>query len=129
MAALLDSDNAGDQAAKQETLVHTLGNNNILRTADFCSSTITKPEIEDLLRASLVAMAKADLGWDVSETATNQPNRPIVDIFTAEIAGFSKYKLAKAFLHWTRDNAASDLTEDERSTWVEIINRVNGALR
>ena len=129
VAALLDSDNAGDQAAKQETLVHTLGNNNILRTADFCSSTITKPEIEDLLRASLVAMAKADLGWDVSETATNQPNRPIVDIFTAEIAGFSKYKLAKAFLHWTRDNAASDLTEDERSTWVEIINRVNGALR
>ena len=47
VAALLDSDNAGDQAAKQETLVHTLGNKNILRTGDVCPGSITKPEIEE----------------------------------------------------------------------------------
>ena len=47
VAALLDSDNAGDQAAKQETLIHTLGNRNILRTADVCPGEINKPEIED----------------------------------------------------------------------------------
>ena len=43
VAALLDSDNAGDQAAKQETLIHTLGNKNILRTGDVCPGAITKP--------------------------------------------------------------------------------------
>ncbi|MBX3629615.1 MAG: AAA family ATPase [Nitrosomonas sp.] len=48
VASLLDSDSAGDQAAQQETLVHTLGNKNILRTKDYCS--IQKAEIEDLLR-------------------------------------------------------------------------------
>ena len=49
VAALLDSDAAGDQAAQQEHLVHALGNKNILRTKDFCPN-ILKPEIEDLLR-------------------------------------------------------------------------------
>ena len=34
VAALLDSDAAGDAAAQQETLVHTLGNKRILRTKD-----------------------------------------------------------------------------------------------
>ena len=32
VAALLDSDAAGEQAAQQENLVHALGNKNILRT-------------------------------------------------------------------------------------------------
>ena len=54
VAALLDSDNAGDQAARQETLIHTLGNRKILRTGDVCPGAITKPEIEDLLRNTLV---------------------------------------------------------------------------
>ena len=128
VAALLDSDNAGDQAAKQETLVHILGNKNILRTHDVCPGAITKPEIEDLLRNSLVAIAQSELGWDVAEAATKQPQRPIVDIFTAEIADFSKYRLAKAYLRWTREHSAADLTEDERSSWVDFIKRVNQVL-
>ena len=129
VAALLDSDNAGDQAAKQETLIHTLGNKNILRSADVCPTEITKPEVEDLLRNSLVAIAQSNLGWDVTQVATKQPHRPIVDIFTAEIAGFSKYRLAKAYLRWTREHYAADLTEDERSSWEELIKRVNRALK
>ena len=128
VAALLDSDNAGDQAAKQETLIHTLGNKNILRTGDVCPGAITKPEIEDLLRNTLVAMAQSELGWDVTAVATKQPQRPIVDIFTAGISDFSKYRLAKAYLRWTREHSASDLTEDERSSWVKLIDRVNRAL-
>ena len=128
VAALLDSDNAGDQAAKQETLIHTLGNKNILRTGDVCPGAITKPEIEDLLRNTLVAMAQSKLGWDVTAVATKQPQRPIVDIFTAGISDFSKYRLAKAYLRWTREHSASDLTEDERSSWVKLIDRVNRAL-
>ena len=128
VAALLDSDNAGDQAAKQETLIHTLGNKNILRTGDVCPGAITKPEIEDLLRNTLVAMAQSELGWDVTAVARKQPQRPIVDIFTAGISDFSKYRLAKAYLRWTREHSASDLTEDERSSWVKLIDRVNRAL-
>ena len=129
VAALLDSDNAGDQAAKQETLIHTLGNTNILRTGDDCPGAITKPEIEDLLRNTLVAMAQSQLGWDVTEVATTQPQRPIADIFAAEISDFSKYRLAKAYLRWTRERSAADLTEGERSSWVNLIERVNRTLR
>ena len=129
VAALLDSDNAGDQAAKQKTLVHTLGNRNILRTGDVCPGKIRKPEIEDLLRDTLVAMGRSELGWDVTEIATRQPTRPIADIFAAEIDDFSKYRLAKAYLRWTREHSAADLTEDERTSWAELIKRVNQALK
>ena len=61
--------------------------------------------------------------------ATTQPQRAIADIFAAEISDFSKYRLAKAYLRWTREHSASDLTEDERSSWVELIKRVNRALK
>ena len=98
VAALLDSDNAGDQAAKQEILIHKLGNKRILRTADVCPGSITKPEIEDLLRETLVVVAKSELGWDVTRVANKQPQRPIVNILADEIADFSKYRLSKAYL-------------------------------
>ena len=129
VAALLDSDNAGDQAAKQETLIHTLGNRKILRTRDVCPGEITKPEIEDLLRNTLVSVAQSELNWDVGKVATTQPQRPIASIFAAEIADFSKYRLAKAYLRWTREHSAENLTEDERCSWVELIKLVNRALR
>jgi len=129
VAALLDSDNAGDQAAKQEVLVHKLGNRRILRTGDVCPGSISKPEIEDLLRNTLVSVAKSEFGLDVAKVAKNQPRRPIVNIFAEEIADFSKYRLAKAYIRWTRDQSAQDLTEGERNTWVELIKRVNRALR
>jgi predicted ATP-dependent endonuclease of OLD family len=129
VAALLDSDNAGDEAAKQETLIHTLGHRKILRTGDVCPGEISKPEIEDLLRHTLLGVARTQLSWDVTKLAAKQPRRPIVDIFAAEIDDFSKYRLAKAYLRWTREHGAADLTADERKAWCELINRVNRALR
>lgn len=129
VAALLDSDAAGDQAAQQDSLVHTLGNKKILRTKDAYTGKVTKPEIEDLLRETLEKVALDDLGWDVTATASAQIGRPIVDIFTAEIANFSKYKLAKAFLRWARAHEASDLTEDERSQWTKLIDTINKAIK
>ncbi len=129
VAALLDSDNAGDRAAKQDTLIHTLGNRNILRTGDVCPGEIAKPEIEDLLRSTLVKIAKSEFGLDVSEVAAEQLKRPIANIFEAELTGFSKYRLAKAYLRWTRNHSADDLSEDERNSWVELIKRVNRVLR
>jgi len=129
VAALLDSDTAGDQAAQQDLLVHTLGNKNILRTLDAYKGPVKRPEIEDLLRDTLVVVAKDALGWDIKKASAAAPERPIADIFQAEVAGFSKYKLAKAYVRWTRDHTAGDLTATEQGQWVALIDRVNAALK
>ncbi|TRX53471.1 AAA family ATPase [Thalassomonas sp. M1454] len=127
VAALLDSDAAGDQAAQQEALVHTLGNKSILRTKDYCAT--PKAEIEDLLKDTLVQVANDEFGVDVSKTVLAQPERSIVSIFTSEIDGFSKYKLAKAYIRWTRSNDASALTETELNYWGKLILSINKALK
>jgi predicted ATP-dependent endonuclease of OLD family len=129
IAALLDSDSAGDQAAQQENLVHTLGNKAILRTKDVYTGLVVKPEIEDLLRETLIKVAKSELGWDVADTATKQPARPIVDVFSATHSAFSKYKLAKAFIRWARNQEASDLAQLEITQWTALIDRINKALK
>ena len=129
VAALLDSDTAGDQAAKQDVLVHRLGNKNILRTKEAYDGPVTKPEIEDLLRETLVKIAKEEFGWDVETIATSQPNRPIVDLFQKEATDFSKYRLAKAYVRWTRDHTSADLTDDERAQWINLVSAINKALR
>ena len=129
VAALLDSDAAGEQAAQQEILVHTLKNKNILRTRDAYKGVVGKPEIEDMLRETLVEIAKEILGWDVGVTAQAQQSRPIADIFADEIKDFSKYKLAKAFLRWAREHEAADLTENERDQWSRLIDTINRALK
>lgn len=126
--ALLDSDVAGDQAAKQEALVHTLGNKNILRTKDFCSN-IPKAEIEDLLRETLIEIAKLEFGKDTKTISDSQPTRPIIDIFSSEITNFSKYKLAKAFVRWTRNNDASKLTQTEIEGWKKLFVTINKNLK
>ena len=118
-----------NQAAEQDILVHALGNKKILRTKDSYSGGVNVPEIEDLLRDTLVKVALEDLGWDVGATAERQAPRPIVDIFGSEISDFSKYKLSKAFLHWARTHEASDLTTDERRQWSDLISRINKALK
>jgi len=128
VAALLDSDAAGDQAARQENLVHTLGNRNILRTKDFVSG-IAKAEIEDLLRETLVKIVKNEYGVDVSAKATSQSSRPIIDIFSSEVPNFSKYKLAKEYVKWTRNNEAKDLTADEQKNIKNLIQQINKILK
>lgn len=128
VAALLDSDAAGDQAAQQENLVHTLGNKNILRTKDFVAG-VAKAEIEDLLRETLVKVVKDEYGVDLSAKVTSQPNRPIIDIFTSEVPNFSKYKLAKAFVRWTRNHEAKDLTADEQKNLKNLVQQINKALK
>lgn len=128
VAALLDSDAAGDQAATQDELVRLLKSKEILRTKDHYTGPVSRTEIEDLLRDTLVEIAKSDLGWDITATATAQTGRPIVDIFTAEIAGFSKYKLAKAFLRWLGTHGWADLTAAEQAAWSSLTAAVNKAV-
>jgi len=129
VAALLDSDNAGNQAAEQDTLVHTLGNKAILRTKDYLNAEIKGAEIEDLLRDTLISVANIELSWDVAAKAKGQPKRSLVSVFESEIKDFSKYKLAKAFLRWSRDHSASDLSEAEREQWIKLITGINSALK
>ncbi|HAS1732277.1 TPA: OLD family endonuclease, partial [Enterobacter cloacae] len=126
---LLDSDNAGNQAAQQEILVNRLGNKRILRTSDFTVQKIDKAEIEDLLRDTLVVVAKSQLSWDIASMLASAGNRPIVDIFQREVKDFSKYKLAKAFLRWSREHTISDLTENEIQGCTNLINAINSALK
>lgn len=128
VAALLDSDTAGDQAAQQESLVHTLGNKNILRTKDFVSG-VAKAEIEDLLRETLVKIVNDEYGVDLTAKVASQPARPIIDIFSTEVANFSKYKLAKAFVRWTRNHEAKDLTTEEQKNLKNLIQQINKVLK
>lgn len=128
VAALLDSDAAGDQAANQENLVHALGNKNILRTKDYCTE-ISKAEIEDLLRQTLIRIVADEFGADVSDLAEQQPSRPIIDLFSKEVSGFSKYKLAKAYVRWTRSHNAKDLKEHEIEQWSKLISTINKVLK
>jgi hypothetical protein len=129
VAALLDSDAAGEHAATQERLVRSLGRRNVLRTRDAYTGTATAPVIEDLLRDTLLNVAAEDLGWDIRAAAAGKSERSVVDIFAAEIADFSRYKLAKAYLRWTRSNKAEDLTIAEQVQWESLIDLINGALK
>lgn len=127
VAALLDADNAGDQAAQQENLVHALGNKNILRTKDYCN--VGKAEIEDLLRVTLASIVKSEYGVDLTEKVTSQSNRPVVELFSKEIDGFSKYKLAKAYIRWTLNHTAENLSSEEISQWGQLFDTVNKVLK
>ena len=129
VAALLDSDTAADQARHQEILVHSLGNKAVIRTKDAYEGPVETPAVEDLLRKTLVEVAKNELGWDVSEAATNQRDRSITEIFSTQVPDFSRYSLAKAFLRWTRDHRASDLSDAERAQWKKLISTINWTLK
>ncbi len=127
VAALLDSDSAGDEAAKQAVLIHTLGSKGIIRTKDAYTGSAMRVEIEDLLRNTLVNIAKAEFRWDISAAAAEQPNRQIIEIFKSEIPDFSKYKLAKAYVRWTRGHTSNDLSIAERVQWTTLIEKINAS--
>lgn len=129
VAALLDSDAAGENAANQEILVHKLGQRGILRTKDAYAGPVAAAQIEDLLRDTLVEIGKSEFGWDVEAVAGSQPARGITDIFAEEIGNdFSKYRLAKGFLRWSRSHGAADLTDEERLQWAVLFGNINQAL-
>ena len=109
--------------------MHLLGEKRILRTKDAYDGPVAKPEIEDLLRGTLIRVAKDEFGWDINDTAESQPGRPVIKIFDSEVKGFSKYKLAKAYIRWTSSHEATDLGADELNNWVRMIDLINKALK
>lgn len=126
VAALLDSDAAGDQAAEQEALWQLLTKKRILRTGDHVA-TVKHAEIEDLLRGTLTTIARDICGWDSVATIEAQPERPIMEILAAEHPA-TKWKLARAFVRWLSENGAEALKDDERSAWNSLARAVNIAL-
>lgn len=101
VAALLDSDAEGDLAAKQDTLVNALGNKRILRTKDVYQGEVAKVEIEDILRETLLVIAKEQLGsaallfclsifgWNIRLPAVFQAPEPVPYVtFMAAIPAF-----------------------------------------
>lgn len=129
VAALLDSDSKGDRATHQDDLVRALGNKAILRSKD-ARNGVGSPHVEDLLRETLLRVGKNRLGWDITNAAAAQPDCSIVEVFEKEIGhDFSQYRLAKAFLRWTKDHNASDLSEAERGGWKRLIEKINATLK
>lgn len=126
VAALLDSDAAGDEAAAQEALWQLLTSKRILRTGDYVP--VKRAEIEDLLRQTLAKVAKNDLGWDSEATIAQQRERPIMEILAAEHTGVSKWKLARAFARWLSTNGAGSLDQAEQDSWAAMVADINKAL-
>jgi predicted ATPase len=128
VAALLDSDAESDRAMNQDELVNALGQKAILRSKD-AGNGMRTPRVEDLLRETLIRVGKNRLGWDIAGAASSQRDCSIVDLFASEVGDFSRYKLAKAFIRWTRDHNASDLSDDERAAWKRLIEKINVTLK
>lgn len=127
VAALLDSDAAGDGAAEQEALWQLLTNKRILRTGDHITG-VQRAEIEDLLRVSLGLVARDECGWDSVATIAAQSQRPIMEILADEHTGVSKWKLARAFVRWLATNGADALTGDEQRSWASLVAAANRSL-
>ncbi|MGO8265243.1 hypothetical protein ACC862_03415 [Rhizobium ruizarguesonis] len=83
-----------------------------------------------MLRDTLIPLAITELGVDVTAEAAAAPDAPIVDLLSRKGgAAFSKYKLAKAYLRWTRDHATADLSVAERTGWTKLFAAINAALK
>ena len=127
VAALLDSDAAGDRAAEQEALWQLLTDKRILRTGDHVDG-VQRAEIEDLLRTTLGVVARDELGWDSVDNIASQSSRPVMEILAADHDGVSKWKLARKFTRWLADNGIDALTEEERKAWTSLAKVTNKAL-
>jgi len=128
VAALFDSDAAGRAAAEDEAFVHLMKKERIYYVGDFYDGIVEQPELEDLLRTTLLRVASDELGIDASERAVAQPRRSVCDLLGDGVGrSFSKYRLAKAFLRWMRYHSFADLSAQERYVLLELFAAVNQA--
>lgn len=128
VVALLDSDQAGDNAASQDSLVHSLGYKGILRTLDFLDGEVANPETEDLLRETLQTVAKEELGINLFSTDT-PASKSAASIIKSHKPNLSKNKLAKAFVKWCREKTYDDLSEREKEQWAHLFDKVKTRLK
>ncbi|MFN4166956.1 MAG: hypothetical protein ACK4HD_01480 [Pannonibacter phragmitetus] len=67
-------------------------------------------------------------GGQLSGNYRLRTDKPAVDILAKEIKDFSKYKIAKAFLRWSRDHDASHLSQTEVEQFENLFAAVNKSL-
>ncbi len=128
VAALFDSDAAGRAAAEDEAFVHLMKKERIYFVGDFYDGIVEQPELEDLLRTTLLRVARDELGIDAFERAVAQPRRSVCDVLGDGVGrSFTKYGLAKAFLRWMRYHGFADLSDQERYVVLELFAAVNQA--
>ncbi|WP_328184547.1 AAA family ATPase [Marinobacter sp. OP 3.4] len=128
VVALLDSDQAGDNAASKDSLVHSLGHKGVLRTLDFLDGEVVNPETEDLLRETLQTVAKEELGIDLFSNDTSA-SKSVASIIKSHKPNLSKNKLAKAFVKWCRAKTYDDLSVREREQWAHLFNKAKTRLK
>ncbi|MDR1036899.1 MAG: AAA family ATPase [Deltaproteobacteria bacterium] len=127
--ALFDSDGAGDQASVGGEMVNLLGRDRILRVRNFYSGAVKAVEIEDLLRVTLVSLAKSRLNIDITQEATKRKEDPITNIFNCKTKRpFKKTTLATAFARWAQNSSLTDLTKGEQAACISLVGAINRAL-
>ena len=116
----------------QERLINAVGVRHVIRSRDFIDQEISMPTLEDLMRDTLTAVAKSELGWDVAQYASTMPNVPILKIFDDRMGNeYSRMKLTKAFMNWARpkkDGFAS-LTADEQKRFKNLLAEINASFK
>jgi len=128
VAALFDSDVAGTAAAEAEAFVHLMKKERIYFVGDFYNGPVERPEIEDLLRDTLLRVAYDELDIDAFERASSEPHRSVCELLGDGIGrSFSKHRLAKAFIHWMRNRGWDDLPQHERDVALALFAAVNQA--
>lgn len=129
VSVLFDSDGEGVSASKDIALNHMVGSKNILLVGNFIPKGKVKyPEIEDLLRDTLVKIAQSDsaLGIDIADVASSKKGERIVDLFESQDPEkFSKYRISKAFKRWASKHTHTDLTEAEARNCQALLEAVN----
>jgi hypothetical protein len=94
----------------------------ILSVADFYKGAVEMPEVEDLVRDTLLSVAHDELGLD---TIDEQAQRRVRDVL--EAPPISKYRLAKAFIRWMRTHGWDDLQSHEQDMLRSLFIAVNDA--
>jgi hypothetical protein len=90
------------------------------------------PTIEDLMRTTLAAVAKSELGWDVTQYVTSMPTVPILKIFDDRMGNeYSRMKLTKAFMNWARPkiDGFSTLLPEEQKRFKNFMNEINASFK
>jgi hypothetical protein len=130
VAALFDSDVPGFAAASDEPFVHLMNKQRIHQTGDFYEGHVERPELEDLLRGTLLDVARDELGVDAIARAAEQPVRAVCDILGDGVGvSFSRYRLAKSFLRWMGRHGWHDLRVHERDAMLALFAAVNESTR
>jgi hypothetical protein len=87
----------------RDKLINAVGAKHIIRTRDLMDQAMDMPTFEDLIRNTLLNVAKSELGWDAVQYAASRPNTPILKIFDERMGSeYSRTKLAKSFMNWSR---------------------------